>query len=55
MSKLYLTIYNKEKRFQYTKYFEVEYDMDKYIRRLQYIPYLILIEDSRDIYFYGKD
>ena len=54
-STLYLRVYNKEKRFEYTRYFETEYEMDKYKRRLNFISYLILIEDSRDIYYFGGD
>lgn len=55
MNTLYLRVYNKEKKFEYTKYFDTEYQMDKYLRRLKYIKYLLLIEDSRDIYFFGRD
>ena len=52
---LYLVLYNKEKRYTYTKYFDTEYQMDKFIRRMYYFKNLILIEDSRDIYFFGRD
>ena len=52
-TKLYLILYNKDKKFQFTKYFETEWKMDKYKRKLPYIKNLVLIEDSRDIYFLG--
>lgn len=53
--KLYLILYNKEKKFQFTKYFETEFEMDKYKRKIPFIDNLLLIEDSRDIYFFGGD
>ena len=53
--KLYLILYNREKKFQFVKYFETEFKMDKYKRKLPYIKNLLLIEDSRDIYFWGGD
>lgn len=52
---LYLVLYDKEKKFTFPKYFETEFKMDKFKRRLPYIKNLILIEDSRDIYFWGCD
>lgn len=52
---LYLVLFNKDKRKTFTKYFETEFEMDKFIRRMYFFKNLILIEDSRDIYFFGKD
>lgn len=52
-TKLYLILYNTEKKFQFTKYFETEFEMDKYKRKIKYIKNLLLIEDSRDIFFGG--
>ena len=49
MNKIYLVIYMKSKKKQFTKYFETEFEKDKYKRRLPYIPDFILIEDSSDI------
>ena len=55
MSKLFLVLYDKDKKFTFTKYFEVEVEMDRFKRKLPYIKNLLLIEDSRDIYFWGVD
>lgn len=49
MSKIYLVIYIKSKKKQIIKYFETEYEKDKYKRRLSFISDFILIEDSSDI------
>lgn len=48
---IWLFIKNTEKNFTFTKYFETEFEKDKYKRKLKYIPNLRLIEDSTDIYF----
>lgn len=48
---IWLFIKNIEKGFTFTKYFETEYEKDKYKRKLKYISNLRLIEDSTDIYF----
>lgn len=55
INKLYLILYNKEKRIHFVRYFETEFEMDKYKRRIPYFNNIILIEDSRDIYFFGGD
>lgn len=47
--KIWLVLYNTEKKFTFTKYFETEYEKDKFKKKIKYIPYLILIEDSTDI------
>lgn len=49
MKKIWLVIMNTKKNFTYTKYFETEMEKDKYRRKIKYIPYLYLIEDSTDI------
>ena len=54
-TKLYLVLYDKDKKFEFPKYFETEFEMDKFKRKLPFIKNLILIEDSRDIYFFGGD
>lgn len=46
---IWLTIKNTEKNFTFVKYFETEYEKDKYKRKVKYIPNLRLIEDSTDI------
>lgn len=54
-TKLYLILYNREKKFKFVKYFETEFEMDKYKRKIPFIDNLLLIEDSRDIFFFGGD
>ena len=53
--KLYLVLYNRETKKQFTKYFETEYDMDKFKNKLRFSKRLFVIEDSRDIYFSDLD
>ena len=48
---IWLYIKNTEKNFFFTKYFDTEFEKDKYKRKLKYIPTLRLVEDSTDIYF----
>lgn len=48
-TKIWLTIKNMEKGFIFTKYFETEFEKDKYKRKIKFIPYWRLIEDSTDI------
>lgn len=47
--KIWLVIKNTKKHFQFTKYFETEFEKDKYKRKVKHIPDLIIIEDSTDI------
>ena len=47
--KIWLVLYNIEKKVKFTKYFETEFEKDKFKRRLKYMSNLILIEDSTDI------
>lgn len=51
MQKIWLVIRNKKKNFTYYKYFDTEFEKDKYKRRVQHVPWLLVIEDSTDIYF----
>ena len=52
--KLYLLIQCIESHKQFFKYFDTEYEMDKFKRKLKYSKKLILIEDSRDtVYDYN--
>ena len=48
-NKIWLYIMNTEKGFSFFKYFESEYEKDKFKRKIKYIPYLMLIEDSTDM------
>lgn len=49
--KLYLLLQIIETGKQFFKYFETEYEMDKFKRKLRYSTKIMLIEDSRDIYY----
>lgn len=51
MNKLYLVLFNRETKKQFTKYFETEFAMDKFKRKLYFSKRLFVVEDSRDIYF----
>lgn len=48
---IWLVIKNIEKGFTFTKYFDTEFEKDKYKRKIKYIKAWILIEDSTDNYF----
>ena len=49
MVKIWLVIKNTKKGFTYTKYFETEFEKDKYKRKVEHVPYLRIVEDSTDI------
>lgn len=49
MNKLWLVIKDCDTKRVWTKYFEKEKDMDKFINKIKWIKNLLLIEDSRDI------
>lgn len=49
--KLWLLLQLVETGKQFIKYFECEYDMDKFKRKLRYSSKIMLVEDSRDIYY----
>lgn len=46
---IWLTIKNIEKGFTFTKYFETEWEKDKYKRKVKFVPCWRLVEDSTDI------
>ena len=50
-SKIYLVIYNRETNKQFVKYFETEFEKDKFKRKLHFSKRLFIIEDSTDILF----
>lgn len=50
-TKIWLTIKNLDKGFTFTKYFETEFEKDKYKRRIKHIKNWRLVEDSTDINF----
>lgn len=47
--KLWLVIKDISNKRLWTKYFEKESDMDKFINKIKYVKNLLIIEDSRDI------
>ena len=49
MEKIWLVIKNTKKNFTFTKYFETEFEKDKFKRKIKYIKDWLLIEDSTDI------
>jgi len=49
MTKLWLVVKDCDTKRVWTKYFEKESDMDKFINKIKWIKNLLLIEDSRDI------
>lgn len=49
MKKIFLVIYSKKLGRYFTKYFDTEFEKDKYRRRIYHIKDYILIEDSTDI------
>ena len=48
MNKLYLLLQVIGTHKQFFKYFDTEFEMDKFKRRLKFSKKLIIIEDSRD-------
>ena len=50
-TKIYLVIYNRETNKQFVKYFETEFEKDKFKRKLHFSKRLFIIEDSTDILF----
>ena len=49
--KLYLLLMNRDTKKQFFKYFDTEYEMDKFKRKLKYSKKLFIIEDSREMIF----
>ena len=46
---IWLTIKNINKGFTFTKYFDTEFEKDKYKRKIKFISDWRLVEDSTDI------
>ena len=55
MNKLYLLLMDITTKKQFFKYFETEYEMDKFKRKLKYSKKLILVEDSREMEMWYND
>lgn len=49
--KLWLVVKDTDTKRTWWKYFEKEYEMDNFIRKIKYVKNLLLIEDSRDIVY----
>lgn len=49
--KLYLLLQALTTKKQFFKYFDTEYEMDKFKRKLKYSKKLVIIEDSREMMF----
>lgn len=48
MDNLYLVLYDITTKKQFKKYFECEYELDKFKRKLHYSRKLVIIKDSRE-------
>ena len=48
---LYLVLFDVDHKKQFRKYFDTEFEMDKFIRKLRYSKKLTVIKDSRLIYY----
>lgn len=48
---LYLVLYDVSKDKQFNKYFDTEYEMDKFKKKLQYSDKIYIIKDSRSVIF----
>ena len=49
--KLYLLLQDRTTKKQFFKYFDTEFEMDKFKRKLKFSKKLIIIEDSREMIF----
>ena len=49
--KLYLYIWDIVSDKKFFKYFDTEFEMDKFKRKLQFSKKLVIIEDSREMIF----
>lgn len=54
-TKLYLLLQDITTHKQFFKYFETEYEMDKFKRKLRFSNKLMVIEDSRELVFIDYD
>ena len=51
MNKLYLLLKDLISGKTFFKYFDTEFEMDKFKRKLKYSKKLVIIEDSREMIF----
>lgn len=52
MNKLWLVLRNTETHRSWTKYFNYEKEMEKFLNRIKFVKNIKLVEDSRDIVYY---
>ena len=52
MNRLYLLLKDLISGKQFFKYFDTEFEMDKFKRKLQFSKKLVIIEDSREMNLY---
>ncbi|MBO7692312.1 MAG: hypothetical protein J6T10_06720 [Methanobrevibacter sp.] len=50
-SKYYLILYDNSKDKQFIKYFDTEYELDKFKKKLHYSNKIYIIKDSRSVIF----
>ena len=50
LNSIFLVLQITETHKQFTKYFETEYEKDKFKRKLKYSKKLLIIEDSTDVW-----
>lgn len=55
MNKLYLLLMDLLTNKQFFKYFETEFEMDKFKRKLKFSNKIMIIEDSRDNWVWYND
>ena len=55
MNKLYLLLMDLTTNKQFFKYFDTEFEMDKFKRKLKFSKKIEVIEDSRDNWWVGYD
>lgn len=48
LKEFYLVIYDVSRDREFKKYFDTEFDMDRYILKLHYSQKLYIIKDSRE-------
>lgn len=51
LNKLYLLLQDLISKKQFFKYFDTEFEMDKFKRKLKFSKKLVIIEDSREMIF----
>ena len=50
LNSIFLVLQDKTTHKQFTKYFETEFEKDKFKRKLKYSKKIIIIEDSTDVW-----